>query len=130
MMSQTISGTLNRGAYSTKYVCPVCGFLMDYEPANYNICQSCGTEFGVNDVHSTIQNLREAWLQSGPKWWNPDEPAPDHWNPAEQLARLEWLAASILTRKPPVMEQSSYSAQGIVGWAVRFQVPGGVILQL
>jgi hypothetical protein len=41
--------------------CPVCDSVMDCAPENYNICATCGTEFGVNDVNAGIESLRKAW---------------------------------------------------------------------
>ena len=70
------------------FLCPVCGFEMDIPPVDYNICPSCGTEFGVNDVNSTIAELREVWLEGGPAWWNTTESVPINWNPKKQLSRL------------------------------------------
>jgi hypothetical protein len=29
--------------------------------------------------------LRNNWIQSGAKWWNPSTPPPPNWNPYEQL---------------------------------------------
>src|SRR6266446_4815425 len=46
--------------------CPVCGYEMDDPPRDYNICPSCGTEFGLHDVNASISELRAAWLQTGP----------------------------------------------------------------
>ena len=69
------------------YLCPVCGYGMADRPANYNICPSCGTEFGVNDQDATIEELRSEWIKTGPNWWSENE-RPENWNPYEQLANL------------------------------------------
>lgn len=47
-----------------KYTCPVCGYPMEVPPEDYNICGTCMTEFGLNDVNSSIEELRNAWRQS------------------------------------------------------------------
>ena len=70
-------------------LCPVCGYEMEAPPQDYRTCPSCGTEFGVHDVNATIAELRDAWLQTGPKWWSPVDPQPEHWKPFEQLARIK-----------------------------------------
>src|SRR5215472_15056459 len=71
-----------------KNMCPVCGYEMDDPPRDYNICPSCGTEFGLNDANTSIADLRSAWLATGPKWWSPTDPAPNDWNPLEQVQRV------------------------------------------
>lgn len=69
-------------------LCPVCGYEMDDPPRDYNICPSCGTEFGLHDSNSAIVELRAAWIGTGPKWWSTSDPAPENWNPLEQLNRV------------------------------------------
>jgi hypothetical protein len=61
---------------------------MDDPPRDYNICPSCGTEYGVNDVNSSYEELRKAWLKTGPTWWSKTDPKPDNWSPSRQLANL------------------------------------------
>ena len=87
-MAIQTSSTSNQSAPETENLCTVCGYEMDDPPQDYNICPSCGTEFGVNDVNSSIADLRELWLESGPAWWSPTDPTPPRWNPVEQLERL------------------------------------------
>ena len=60
---------------------------MEDSPENFNICPSCGTEFGIHDVNTSILALRQNWLSTGPKWWSSVDPQPDNWNPLQQLAR-------------------------------------------
>lgn len=72
----------------SEYLCPVCGYQMQDPPRDYNICPSCGTEFGHHDVNASISDLRSAWLRTGPKWWSTVTPAPENWRPFEQLANL------------------------------------------
>ncbi len=64
-----------------KYPCPVCSFPMDDPASDWNICPSCGTEFGLHDVNSSVDALRKYWLDNGAKWWAKFEPKPDWWNP-------------------------------------------------
>ncbi len=63
-----------------KYRCPVCHHMMDHPPADWNICGGCGTEFNLDDEHVTHEELREAWIQGGRKWWS-DCQQPVVWPP-------------------------------------------------
>jgi len=81
---------LNKKAFS----CPVCGFGQLLEPpydksggASFEICPSCGTEFGYDDATKSHAELRKAWLAAGSPWWSRVNPPPPNWDPAEQLRR-------------------------------------------
>ena len=66
-----------------QYECPVCGYPELGEPpwtgnrASFEICPSCGTEFGYDDAAggdearrpSVYNVLREAWIAEGMPWW-------------------------------------------------------------
>ena len=69
-------------------LCLVCGYEMDDPPRDYNICPSCGTEYGVNDVNASYDQLRRAWIATGPAWWSKTDPQPENWSPSRQLANL------------------------------------------
>lgn len=77
-------------------LCPVCGYEMDDPPRDHNICPSCGTEFGLHDVNATIEELRRAWIESGPKWWSASDPQPVEWNPFVQLAELGLSSGTVV----------------------------------
>jgi len=70
------------------YLCPVCGFTMEKTPADFNICPSCGTEFGNDNLDWTFSELRQAWLDNGAQWWSESTHAPNGWNPIEQVLRV------------------------------------------
>lgn len=72
----------------TDKLCSVCGYEMEEGPRDYNICPSCGTEFGIHDLNSSIENLRGAWLSSGPRWYSRVVPEPQRWNPIQQLSNV------------------------------------------
>lgn len=74
----------------TKYPCPVCGFPLKYSADNFNICPSCGTEFGAETSIYTYQELRDNWMQRGAHWASRFYPPPNNWNPWQQMfdARL------------------------------------------
>jgi hypothetical protein len=71
-----------------KYLCPVCGYGMSETPRDYHICPSCGTEFGLHDQNATIEELRRAWVSTGPKWWSKTDQQPLSWNPFLQLLNI------------------------------------------
>ena len=71
-----------------KHPCPVCGYNMEDPPSDFNICPSCGTEFGLSDVNASIEALRANWIADGARWWSDTDPRPDGWNAAAQLAEL------------------------------------------
>ena len=73
---------------SCKNLCPVCGYQMDDPARNYNICPSCGTEFGIHDVNASILELRQAWIETGPRWWSKTDPQPENWSPFVQLGKV------------------------------------------
>lgn len=68
--------------------CPVCGFMMQEPPRDYNICPCCGTEFGHHDLNASIADLRKNWLKGGAAWWSSIDLPPANWDPYEQLTVL------------------------------------------
>jgi hypothetical protein len=80
-------------------LCPVCGYEMEAPPRDYRICPSCGTEFGVHDVNSTIADLREAWMKTGPRWWSRTDSVPANWDPISQMEK-----AGIVMKRPAASE--------------------------
>lgn len=81
------------------FACPICLFpdLMEpYEDCSYNICPSCGTEYGYDDCMPRDANYREKWqrridlrlewINRGDPWWFKREPCPAWW-PAIALAK-------------------------------------------
>lgn len=82
------------------HTCPVCGYVgLDELPrspntggGSYEICPSCGFQFGVTDDDRGISydEWRRQWIARGMPWDSADiEAPPDDWNPSEQLARLK-----------------------------------------
>lgn len=95
-----------------EHLCPVCGFEMDDAPANYNICPSCGTEFGVTDVNASTIELRMNWIASGMGWWSPTDQKPAQWNPFIQLARFAGVSTSA-GLKTAAVQRVEWSAQAL-----------------
>ncbi len=74
--------------------CPVCAWPKLHEAprsksggGSYEICPSCGFEFGVSDDDAghNYAGWREAWVKRGMPWSSQSQPAPVKWDPARQL---------------------------------------------
>jgi len=83
-----------------KFRCPVCGFPELSEPpydkdgcSSFDICPSCGTEFGYTDATKPHSVLRRAWLNAGAHWSSKVTAPPENWDAFEQL-RAAGLDAS------------------------------------
>lgn len=78
------------------HTCPACGYpKLKEEPrskengASFEICPSCGFQFGVSDDDEgfTYRQWRERWEKSGMKWSSATKP-PKDWNPAKQVSAI------------------------------------------
>ena len=75
--------------------CPVCGYPALAEPprsrsggGSYEICPSCGFEFGVTDDDRgySYADWRQRWIYRCMPWDSDGiEPPPTGWDPASQL---------------------------------------------
>lgn len=84
--------------------CPVCGYPALREPphassggGSYEICPSCGFQFGVDDDDKgiTYAVARERWVAAGHPWRSKGTTAPAGWQGREQLQRyLKTVSAS------------------------------------
>src|SRR5690242_11363906 len=79
------------------HICPCCGYPALQEPprsssggGSYEICPSCGFQFGVSDDDNgfTYESWREQWKKRGMPWSSKGVAAPARWNPEAQLANL------------------------------------------
>jgi hypothetical protein len=80
------------------FTCPVCGFPdLTESPrsertggGSYEICPSCGFEFGVTDDDRgfTYVEWRTQWVVKGMPWHSAVSRAPAGWNPIDQLATV------------------------------------------
>ncbi len=78
--------------------CPVCGYGFLFEPprsassggGSYEICPSCGFEFGVtdDDLGITYEGWRQRWMEAGMRWYDGTRTPPLDWDPRDQLSRL------------------------------------------
>lgn len=84
------------------YLCPACGYPDLEEPprsprtggGSYEICPSCGFEFGVtdDDLGITYDEWRSRWVAAQMPWRSEGiEPPPLGWNPTRQLASVQRL---------------------------------------
>jgi hypothetical protein len=75
------------------YTCPVCGFpnLAEIprtdEGGSYEICPSCGFQFGVSDDDRgiTYDEWRKNWIKLGMPWSSIGIKPPPNWNPTDQV---------------------------------------------
>ena len=77
------------------FICPVCGYPALEEPAydvygysSFEICSSCGVEFGYEDFSKSHPQLRREWIKGSKEWSSVTINAPADWDPKSQLARL------------------------------------------
>lgn len=78
--------------------CPVCAYPKLAEPprspsggGSYEICPSCGFQFGVDDDDKGITHAewRTRWTEKGTPWSNRGIAKPEGWNAKSQLATLK-----------------------------------------
>lgn len=84
------------------FYCPVCGFPnLAEEPrdlengSSYEICPSCGFEFGYTDESEGIsdETWRREWLAGGAMWFSASRKGeqPENWNGHAQWDRYRKL---------------------------------------
>ena len=80
------------------YRCPVCGYPGLTEAprgeeggASYEICPSCGFQFGVSDDAEghTYETWRRRWVAAGMPWTSQGIRRPRGWDPVAQLRSLD-----------------------------------------
>lgn len=65
--------------------CPVCGYPNLRNAQDFEICPSCGTEFGYHDHRTSHAELRNAWVRNGMQWSSRYTQKPKDWSPYWQL---------------------------------------------
>ena len=79
-----------------KHTCPVCGYpklkeapRTQHGGGSYEICPSCGFQFGVSDDDRgfTYEQWRVKWQADGMKW-SSERKIPRGWNPTAQVAKI------------------------------------------
>jgi hypothetical protein len=110
------------------YPCPICWYMNSQPCENYNMCPSCGTEFGVNDQNATIDELRTSWIKTGPKWWSKSDPEPMNWNPWLQLACGYRIGkVKCIQRVSPEKMNELFESSGIKGQIERGELDKQII---
>ena len=79
------------------HTCPVCAYpKLEEAPrsssggGSYEICPSCGFQFGVDDDDKgiTFEQWREKWIAGGAKWSSRGISAPKGWDGKNQVSAL------------------------------------------
>jgi transcription elongation factor Elf1 len=93
------------------FTCPACGFP-DLSEAprtvggggSYEICPSCGFEFGWTDELKGFdyEMWRALWVSNGMQWSTSPSRKPDGWNPSHQIEELLASAAPAVGYRCPV----------------------------
>jgi hypothetical protein len=85
------------GTEGPRYQCPVCGYPCLEEPARFEdgypsweICPSCGFEFGYDDDEAghSYADWRQQWIADGMPWRLRSYRKPPGWDPQAQLRAL------------------------------------------
>jgi len=91
-----------------RHTCPVCGYDgLSEQPwefegnASFEICPSCGIQFGYDDAAGGDQDKRGAvwkrwrdqWIKNGMHWSSIGVLPPPDWNPALQLGNIMKLGS-------------------------------------
>jgi hypothetical protein len=80
-------------------MCPVCGYRGLEEPAydefncsSYEICPSCGTQFGYSDAGFSHEHLRYRWIENGCEWFSSSYSKPEGWSAKIQLEEANFIS--------------------------------------
>jgi hypothetical protein len=86
------------------YTCPVCGYpdltelpRGEATGGSYEICPSCGIQFGYSDEaggdavrrQAIYEKWRQQWIEKGMLWRSIGIKQPPDWNPKEQLRNVQ-----------------------------------------
>lgn len=82
---------------TSSHSCPVCGYAKLHEAprsssggGSFEICPSCGFQFGVSDDDDGIsyEEWREDWIDSGMEWTSKGIEQPPAWDAKAALATV------------------------------------------
>lgn len=80
------------------HTCPICGYGclrgVPRSPncgGSYEICPSCGFQFGVSDedLGFSDEQWRTDWINAGMPWRSAGIEVPPNWNPVAQLESIQ-----------------------------------------
>lgn len=86
------------GLNTLGFPCPVCGYTLNAPAVDFEICPSCGVEFGYSDAGVSHASLRSEWISYGATWSSSVVHRPPGWNAWRQLIEagfaydIPWLA--------------------------------------
>ena len=97
---------------------------MPFPPGDSNICSSCGTEFGYDDVSKTHDQLTRAWVAKGAPWFSKYASPPPDWIPWLQMINaglgfaLPWVAQTQISTTVSFVDTlepqgEKYEAEGV-----------------
>ena len=93
----------------TGYTCLVCDYPYLSEPprseiggGSFEICPSCGFQFGVNDDDEGIsyETWRKRWEADGMKWQSFNIKQPANWHPVAKGPSIGVRGAVVIARAP------------------------------
>ncbi len=108
-----------------QHSCTVCGYPGLSEPprsasggGSYEICPSCGFQFGVDDDDRGITPAlhRQRWVQDGMKWASRGIPKPADWNPGSARRSVANHLTSPMHSPDPKESESTTRAAGGLVW--------------
>jgi hypothetical protein len=112
-----------------KPICPVCGYFLEFPPSDFNICPSCGTEFGYSDSGHSYDELRWNWFRHGAAWSSTVDKRPKGWDPLFQLLNLGHPASDSIQITEagipyffPMSSDSFQETEGLVAGRATFLV--------
>lgn len=86
------------------YTCPICGYkglnelpYDEFGEPSYEICPSCGFEYGFDDLSEGIsfEEYRKKWILEGSKWfWKKSKPK--NWTLTKQLENINLKLEDII----------------------------------
>ena len=103
------------------HTCLCCGFPALQEPprsnsggASYEICPSCGFQFGVSDDDAgfTYASWRALWKTGGLRWSSKGTAPPRGWNPESQLASVEDRSLKSAAKEKSSAKRAGHGPEG------------------
>lgn len=105
--------------------CPVCGYDALELPytEDGNICPSCGTEFGYDDLLNSREDLRRHWIQVGAEWWDATLPQPLDWSVDQAVRQLRNVGYQLTSAERRAVEVARLNRGRIAGLSPIVEYP-------
>jgi hypothetical protein len=80
---------------------------MPHPPTDYHICPCCGTEFGLDDISSSHEELRNNWLLAGAPWFSQFDEyrQPENWNAWDQVGSAGYAYDVVRPLEDPISNE-------------------------